>query len=53
MLKRLLGGQRINGHEVAKELGTGSRTWRRQITEEGSSFRQLLVTRVERATAHG
>ena len=42
VLKRLLGGQHAGVHEVAKELGMSSRTLQRRITEEGSSFRQLL-----------
>jgi AraC-like DNA-binding protein len=39
MLKRLLGGQFPDIHEVAKELGMSSRTLQRRIAEEGSSFR--------------
>jgi AraC-like DNA-binding protein len=42
VLKRSLGGQHAGVHEVAKELGMSSRTLQRRITEEGSSFRQLL-----------
>jgi AraC-like DNA-binding protein len=42
VLKRLLGGQCMDIHEVAKELGMSSRTLQRRIAEEGSSFRQLL-----------
>jgi AraC-like DNA-binding protein len=42
VLKRLLGSQRTDVHEVARELGMSSRTLQRRITEEGSSFRQLL-----------
>jgi AraC-like DNA-binding protein len=42
VLKRLLGGQFPDIHEVAKELGMSSRTLQRRIAEEDSSFRQLL-----------
>ena len=42
VLKRLLGGKRTDVHEVAKELGMSCRTLQRRITEEGSTFRQLL-----------
>jgi AraC-like DNA-binding protein len=42
VLKRLLGGKGTGVHEVAKELGMSCRTLQRRITEEGSSFRQLL-----------
>jgi AraC-like DNA-binding protein len=42
VLKRLLGSQHTDVHEVAKELGMSCRTLQRRITEEGSSFRQLL-----------
>jgi len=37
MLKRLLGGEHTDIHEVAKELGLSSRTLQRRIAEEGSS----------------
>ena len=42
MLKRLLGGEHTDIHEVAKELGMSSRTLQRRMAEEDSSFRQLL-----------
>jgi AraC-like DNA-binding protein len=42
VLKRLLGGEHTEMHEVAKELGMSSRTLQRRIGEEGTSFRQLL-----------
>jgi AraC-like DNA-binding protein len=42
VLKRLLGGQHADIHEVAKELGMSTRTLQRRIAEEGSSLRQLL-----------
>lgn len=42
VLKRLLGGHRPEITEVAKELGMSSRTLQRRITDEGTSFRQLL-----------
>jgi AraC-like DNA-binding protein len=41
-LKRLLGGPRPEINEVAKELGMSSRTLQRRITDEGTSYRQLL-----------
>jgi AraC-like DNA-binding protein len=42
VLKRLLGREHTDIHEVAKELGMSSRTLQRRIAEEGSSFRRLL-----------
>ncbi len=42
VLKRLLGGPRPEITDVARELGLSSRTLQRRITEEGSSFRELL-----------
>lgn len=42
ILKRLLAGSRPDLPMVAKELGMGERTLQRRITDEGSSFRQLL-----------
>jgi AraC-like DNA-binding protein len=42
VLKRLLGGEHTDIHEVAKELKMSSRTLQRRIAEEGNSFRQLL-----------
>src|SRR6516165_7225139 len=42
VLKRLRGDKRTDVHEVAKELGMSCRTLQRRITEEGSTFRQLL-----------
>jgi AraC-like DNA-binding protein len=42
VLKRLLGGPRPEIREVAKELGMSSRTLQRRITDEGTSYRQLL-----------
>lgn len=42
VLKRLLGGPRPEISEVAKELGMSSRTLQRRITDEGTSYRQLL-----------
>lgn len=42
VLKRLLGGHRPEIAEVAKELGMSNRTLQRRITDEGTSFRQLL-----------
>jgi AraC-like DNA-binding protein len=42
VLKRLLGGPRPEINEVAKELGMSSRTLQRRITDEGTSYRQLL-----------
>ena len=42
VLKRLLSGSRPDLVMVAKELGMGERTLQRRITEEGTTFRQLL-----------
>jgi AraC-like DNA-binding protein len=42
VLKRLLGGEHTDIHEVAKELGMSSRTLQRRIADESNSFRQLL-----------
>jgi AraC-like DNA-binding protein len=42
ILKRLLSGERPDILLVAKELGMGARTLQRRITDEGSTFRQLL-----------
>jgi AraC-like DNA-binding protein len=43
VLKRLLAGNHPDIFLVAKELGMGSRTLQRRITDEGSTFRQLLL----------
>jgi len=42
VLKRLLSGSRPDLVMVAKELGMSDRTLQRRITDEGSTFRQLL-----------
>jgi diketogulonate reductase-like aldo/keto reductase len=42
VLKRLLAGSRPDLPMVAKELGISERTLQRRITDEGTSFRQLL-----------
>jgi AraC-like DNA-binding protein len=42
VLKRLLGGHRPEITDVAKELGMSCRTLQRRITEESTSFRQLV-----------
>lgn len=42
VLKRMLSGRRPDVVVVAKELGMSERTLQRRITEEGTSFRQLL-----------
>ena len=42
VLKRLLGSQCTDIHEVARELGMSSRTLQRRMAEEDRSFRQLL-----------
>jgi AraC-like DNA-binding protein len=42
VLVRLLGGHQPEILEVAKELGMSCRTLQRRITEEGTSFRQLV-----------
>ena len=43
VLKRLLAGSRPDLQTVAKELGMGERTLQRRITDEGTSFRQILT----------
>jgi AraC-like DNA-binding protein len=43
ILKRLLAGNRPDILTVARELGVSARTLQRKITEEGTSFRQLLL----------
>jgi AraC-like DNA-binding protein len=43
ILKRLLSGNRTDILLVAKELGMGARTLQRRITDEGATFRQLLL----------
>lgn len=42
VLKRLLSGSRPDLVMVAKELGMSERTLQRRITDEGTTFRQLL-----------
>ena len=42
ILKRLLSGTRPDVVMVAKELGMSERTLQRRITDEGTTFRQLL-----------
>jgi AraC-like DNA-binding protein len=42
VLMRLLGGHRLEITDVAKELGMSCRTLQRRITEESTSFRQLV-----------
>ena len=42
ILKRLLSGNRPDILLVAKELGMGTRTLQRRITDEGATFRRLL-----------
>jgi AraC-like DNA-binding protein len=43
VLKRLLAGNRPDILVVARELGVSGRTLQRRITDEGASFRQLLL----------
>lgn len=43
VLRRLLAGNRPDIEVVAKELGMSGRTLQRRISEEGTSFRQLLT----------
>ena len=42
ILKRLLAGRRPGIEDVARELGTSSRTLQRRLTEEGVTFQQLM-----------
>jgi AraC-like DNA-binding protein len=41
-LKRLLAGQRPGIEDVARELGTSSRTLQRRLAEVGATFQQLM-----------
>ena len=43
VLKRLLAGNRPDVLIVARELGLSPRTLQRRITDEGATFRQLLL----------
>ncbi|HEY0944644.1 MAG TPA: AraC family transcriptional regulator ligand-binding domain-containing protein [Opitutaceae bacterium] len=43
VLKRLLAGSRPDIPTVARELGMSGRTLQRRITDEGGTFRQLLL----------
>ena len=42
VLKRLLAGSRPDLFDVAKELGMSERTLQRRITDEGTTFREIL-----------
>ena len=42
-LKRILASGRPEMAEVAREMGMSERTLQRRITEEGTSFRQLML----------
>jgi AraC-like DNA-binding protein len=44
VLKRSLASGRPELSDVARELGTSERTLQRRITDEGTTFRELLVT---------
>lgn len=53
ILTRCLTRGRIDIHTVASELGMSERTLQRRLTEEGASFKQLLVkTRREMAVTY-
>jgi AraC-like DNA-binding protein len=52
ILKRLLAGSRPDILAVARELGVSGRTLQRRITEEGASFRQLLLEARQELVRH-
>lgn len=51
-LKRILASGRPEMVEVARELGMSERTLQRRITEEGSSFRQLMLETRQEVVRH-
>lgn len=51
-LKRLLASGRPEMVEVAREMGMSERTLQRRITEEGTSFRQLMLETRQEVVRH-
>ncbi|KAF2406295.1 AraC family transcriptional regulator ligand-binding domain-containing protein [Pseudomonas antarctica] len=51
-LRRILASGRPDMVEVARELGMSERTLQRRITEEGSSFRQLMLQTRQEMVRH-
>ncbi len=51
-LKRILASGRPEMVEVAREMGMSERTLQRRITEEGSSFRQLMLETRQEVVRH-
>lgn len=51
-LKRILASGRPEMAEVAREMGMSERTLQRRITEEGTSFRQLMLETRQEVVRH-
>lgn len=51
-LKRILASGRPEMAEVAREIGMSERTLQRRITEEGTSFRQLMLETRQEVVRH-
>lgn len=51
-LKRILASGRPEMAEVAREMGLSERTLQRRITEEGTSFRQLMLETRQEVVRH-